>query len=320
MRATGASKTEMNTGEASLSKYIADILRGEKLPTRSGLAKLSGIGDGCLQLMQEKWPQTNVIRRRRISSSLLALSRKNLHLDFSRIFYFYLDDKDARVRAAALAGISDEEDQRLSARFASMLLEDKSVEVRLQAAYALGRLAMLNEYGEVRQKNTDIIYQTLLKTLDKKAETVKVKAAALQAIAPLSLPKVRGLIEAAYHSDKKELQLGAISAMGLNSSRMWLTALAEEIGNTDDERRLAAVRALGELGEEDAALYLIEVIEDENPLIQEEAIRALGQVGGPEARQMLENLRESPQEHLRSTAVEALEELDICDDQQFSSF
>jgi HEAT repeat protein len=96
--------------------------------------------------------------------------------------------------------------------------------------------------------------------------------------------------------------------------------LAEEIGNMDDERRLAAVRALGELGEQDASLYLIEVMEDENPLIQEEAIRALGQVGGPEARQMLENLLESPQERLRSRAAAALEELDICEDQLFSSF
>jgi HEAT repeat protein len=320
MRATGASKTEMNTGKASLNKYIADILRSEKLPTGSGLAKLSGIGDSSLQLMQEKWPQMDVIMRRRIVSKLLALSRKHLQLDFSRIFYFCLDDRDARVRAVALAGLSDEEDQRLSARFASMLLEDKSAEVRLQAAYALGRLAMLSEYGEVQQKNTDIIYQTLLKALDRKMETVRVKAAALQAVAPLSMPKVRGLIEAAYHSDKKELQLGAISAMGLNCSRMWLTALAEEIGNMDDERRLAAVRALGELGEQDASLYLIEVMEDENPLIQEEAIRALGQVGGPEARQMLENLLESPQERLRSRAAAALEELDICEDQLFSSF
>lgn len=320
MRATGASKTEMSTGKASLNKYIADILEGGTLPTGSGLAKLSGIGDSSLQFLQEKWPQTDVIRRRRIVSRLLALSRQYLQLDFSRIFYFCLDDNDARVRAAALSGISDEEDQRLSARFAFMLLEDKSAEVRLQAAYALGRLAMLIECGEVQQKNTDIIYQTLLKTLDKKAEMVKVKAAALQAVAPLSLPKVRGLIEAAYHSGRKELQLGAITAMGLNCSRMWLTALADEIVNTDDERRLAAVRALGELGEDDAALYLIEVMEDENPLIQEEAIRALGQVGGPEARQMLENLMESPQERLRSRAVAALEELDICDDQQFSSF
>jgi HEAT repeat protein len=179
---------------------------------------------------------------------------------------------------------------------------------------------MLSEYGKLNKKNTDVIYEALLSSIEDHHESVKVRRAALQAIAPMSMPRVKGLIEAAYHSDKKDLRLGAIYAMGLNCNRMWLTALAEEIGSEDEDQRLAAVRALGELGEEDAALYLIEVLDDDNPLIQEEAIRALGQIGGVEAREMLESLMESPQERLRSIAGEALEEVDQCEDQRFYNF
>jgi HEAT repeat protein len=297
-----------------IKKYISEILDENKLLVKSDLSRLTGLGNEDLRFLEEGWKGTDVKRRRKIVADLHDLTLKNLALDFSRIFSFCMADTDARVRAEAIAGLAEEEDENLTLAFARVIAEDSSVEVRVAAATALGRLAMEGELGKISEQKTEAVYLALLSALDKESESLKVKNAALEAIAPLSRPRVRGLIEQAYHSENPETRIIAITAMGLNCNRMWLTALTDELHNDNDNFRLAAVRALGELAEEDGVLFLVDMLQDENPVIQEKAIQSIGEIGGDEAKDILSALLKDPDQRIRKAAKTALKVLEFCED------
>ena len=298
--------------ETSNKQYIKQIIDSSELLVKSELMRLASLDNDEFAFLKNNWDKAEVKRRRKIVANLQELSQKHANLDFSRLFDFWLDDADARVRSEAINGLIDDEDPGLVERFIGLLHRDNSAEVRAAAAVALGKLALQGELGKLSPEKTDTVYQALLQTLDKKTESVKVKAVALPAIAPLNLPRVKGLIEGAYHSDNLELKISAIRAMGLNCNRTWLTALLEELHNDSPEIRLAAVASLGELAEEDAVLYLMEMVEDEFPRIQEAAIKAICEIGGKEARQLLNMLLDAPQSKIRRAARLALEDIDFC--------
>ncbi len=305
---------------AASIKYIAAILNPDKALLRGDMKQLSSLGDAALDYLKKSWPGVATPRRRHIITEMVRLSGQHLHLDFSRIFAFCLGDEDELVRAAAVNGIAEEEDERLITAFSTLLHKDLSIGVRAAAARALGKLALQGELGKISSKDTQQIYSSLLSALDSEREDRSVKIAALEAIAYLNLPRVEGLIREAYYSGDPALEISAINAMGMNCNRIWLIPLAKEVQHDNDAVRLAAVRALGELGEEDAALYLIEAVEDENPQIQEEAIHALGQIGGDEASHMLHKLIGHPEQRISSAASAALQELELCENVQFLNF
>lgn len=310
----------MNKSSIELKKYIADILINNIELKQEELEQLSLLGESELEYMRNCWHNAKINRQREIIENLLILSKKKLFLDFSDIFKFCLSEKDGFVRSKALAGLSEEEDENLIKTFIHFLQNDTFEIVRVEAALALGKLAMQGELGNISEGHKTLIYNSLLKVLDNDKETYKVKAAALEAIAPLNLPRVKQLIESAYYSNQKELKLGAITAMGLNCNRYWLKFLGKEIQSDDELTRLTTVRALAELGEEEGALYLLELLEDESFQVQLEAIRALGKVGGVEAQHILNNLLNDTNTIISNTAAEALKELELCEDQQFLNF
>jgi HEAT repeat protein len=297
-----------------LRKYISTILDEGKLLVKADLSRLTGLCVDDLKFLEQGWKGADVKRRRKILSDLRELTFKNMALDFSRIFQFCLNDPDARVRADAVAGLGEEEDENLAPAFARIIADDSSAEVRAAAAVALGVLAMQGELGKISEPKTDAIYNALLGALDKEGESARVKNAALEAIAPLSKPRVRGLIEQAYHSENTETRASSIVAMGLNCNRMWLTALTDELHAESDNLRLAAVKALGELSEEDGVLFLVDMVQDENPKIQEEAIRSIGEIGGEEAKDILNALLQDPEQRIRRAAKTAIKVLEFCED------
>jgi HEAT repeat protein len=299
--------------ETSNKQYLKQIIDSGELLIKSELIRLASLDNDEFDFLKNNWDKAEVKRRRKIVVDVQELSQEHASLDFSRLFDFWLDDADAGVRAEAVKSLIDEEDPFLTERFIGLLHGDSSAGVRAAAAAALGKLALQGELGKLSSEKTNVVYQALLQTLDKKTESVKVKAAALPAIAPLNLPRVKGLIEGAYHSDNPELKISAIQAMGLNCNRTWLNALLEELPSDDPEIRLAAVAALGELLEEDAVLHLIEMVKDEFPRIQEAAIKAIGDIGGKEARQLLTMLLDDPQSRIRRAARLALQEIDFCE-------
>ena len=84
----------------------------------------------------------------------------------------------------------------------------------------------------------------------------------------------------------------------------------------DDDERLAAVQAIGEIGSEEGTPLLLELFDD--PTATEEVVRgavaALGEIGSEEALEELERLRTHPDPTVRETAQAALESASWMDD------
>jgi HEAT repeat protein len=299
---------------ATIKKFISRILNSDELLVKSELTRLSSLTNQEIEYLENSWLKADLKRRRKIISYLTELTRQHFSLDFTEIYHFCLKEKDAKIKAEAITALAEEENPLLIRNFVSLLKEDSSKEVRIASAAALGKLSMLGELGNISSKNTTAVYNALLDVLDDKTENSIIRASALEAIAPLNKPRVKGLIEEAYHSKEEVLKISAIRAMGLNCNRMWLTALIEELQSDDEILRYEAVEACGELGEEDAILYLIELIEDENPRISEAAIKSIGEIGGEEAKEILIRLTANPKAKIRQAAEQVLQELAFCED------
>lgn len=310
----------MPNSDSANIQLINRMLDPEELLIKSDLIQLSSLNDDETRFLQQHWYNADLKRKRKIVSDVLDLSFEHQGLDFSHIFTFWLDDPDNTIRAHAIKGLVEEENPWLTPRLIKLLHQDNSIEVRTAAAEALGKLALLGELEKIPRGKTEELYQGLIQILDKKTESAKVKTAALIAIAPLNLPRVKGLIEEAYHSDIPETKIGAITAMGLNCNRTWLIALIEELHNDDPAFRLAAAEALGELAEEDAVLPLTELVDDEEPKVQEAAIQSMGKIGGEEARQFLDMLANDPRQRIRRSAKAALKEIDFCENPLSTNF
>jgi HEAT repeat protein len=304
----------MTTEAASKKKYIAEILDRNVLLTKSALSQLSSLIGSDLEFLKQFWAQTDPEHRRQIILNLVKLGQSNFKLNFGDIFFFCLHDPDSEVRVNAIAGLEEEENYQYISPLVHLLTEDRSGRVREAAARALGKFALLGEIGKLSASATNEVYHALLSVLDDKSTPAEMKYLALEAIAPLNLPRVKALIEEAYHSDDFQHKAGALRAMGSNCNLSWLTDLLSELGSTNAEIRYEAVRAIGQIGSERALPGLIKLIEDSDARVQEAAIKALGEIGGQEARQSLNKLTRNLQQRIRQAAKAALKELDFCED------
>jgi HEAT repeat protein len=295
------------------SLLIADIFDPNKRLMASKLAHLTDLSSSDLKLLKAAWAKSDAARQQQIVSGLVHLSETNLLLNFTNIFLFCLGDADEKIRAQAVAGLEAEEDEAIIVPLIKALKEDKSPGVRAAAATALNNFAMLAELGKLSDAYAEKVYSALLQILDNQTENAEVKRQALGAIAPLSKPRVKELIEDAYHSKDPKLKAGAIYAMGRNCDPVWLESLLAELSNSEPEMRYQAATALGELGAEEAVPQLSKLATDEDAEVQEAAIKAMGEIGGDQARQILKRLMKNQDARICEAANSALQELSLCE-------
>lgn len=303
------------TAESSThEQYISEILDSNRPLVDSKLAYLSDLTGEGLEFLKQAWVQADAERRRQIMPHLIHLGEADLRLDFSGTFVVCLSDPDEAIRRQAIVGLEAEENHRFVGPLVQALKQDTSAKVRAAAAIALGKLALLGELGKLSAYSTDEVYAALLEVLDNEAEPVEVKRRALEAIAPLNLPRVKELIEEVYHSDDVQLRASAVYAMGRNCDTAWLTALLAEVTSPEAEIRYEAANACGELGADEAVPHLIMRTKDEDDQVQEAAVRALGKIGSEEAKQTLNTLTRSARPGMRHAAESALKELHLWED------
>jgi HEAT repeat protein len=304
----------MTPETSSNKKYITEILDHNEPLAKSELNHLSNLSVDDLEFLKQFWQKTNAERKREIILNLIRLGQHDFKLNFSDIFLFCLHDLDPKVRAGAIVGLEEEEHYQYISPMIQLLEGDSSTEVREAAVIALGKFALLGEIGKLPTSSTKEVYHALLTVLDDKSKPTEMQCLALEAIAPLNLPRIKGLIEGAYHSNNAKLKASAIRAMGRNCNLFWLTDLLAELGNNDAEVRYEAVNAIGEIGSEKALPNLQKLLEDEDARVQEAAIRALGKIGSEEAILLLNKLTRNPEQRIRRAAKSALKELDFCED------
>ena len=293
---------------------VIECLRSGGEVTDALLFELSGLDREELATLQPEWSGVTTKRRRQIIDRLVRLAADDVRLSFEGVFRERLDDADAEVRRRAIEGLWECEDAWLVEPLVQLLTEDGSETTRVCAAEALGRFALLAECGQLPPDRIEMVTLALLGTVEAASTSVEVRCPALESVAALGLPEVTAAIMRAYQADDDRLQLSAVRAMGRSCDPSWLPMLLKELANRDPELRREAAVALGQLGEEDAADRLADLIYDDDIWVRLAAIRALGEIGGSEAIEALKQALPDTEAAVAAAAEEALQLLASLDD------
>jgi HEAT repeat protein len=295
--------------EQTIEKIITDIADSKKRLLSSKLAELSNLSSPELEFFKDTWRAIEPARRRQIVHRLVELAEDNIEFNFDGIFKFCLKDEDANIRSEAIEGLCENEEPSLIKPLIMLLEQDSSAKVKAAAATALGKFALLAEYGTLHLNHALKVEEALLASLNNQDNNVKVRARSLEAISPLSLPQVKTAISEAHESEDSQLRVSAIYAMGRNCDSTWLPVLLDELSAADTEVRYEAAVACGELGEAEAVTHLTELINDPDIDVQIAAIQALGKIGDPKAKNILQDCLKSTRAAISEMARQALDEL-----------
>jgi len=301
-----------------VEQTIAKLSNADKKLLDSWLTDLSSLNSAELKLLDQAWATIEPKRRRQIMYRLVELAEDSFELDFDNIFKGRLKDEDDEVRSKAIEGLWESEETSLIDPLIDLLERDKSEKVQAAAAIALGKFALLAELEKLRPNHKAKIAKSLLAVINDKGKPVEVKRRALEAAAPLTLPQMKKAIAEAYQSGNSKFRISALLAMGKSCNPYWLPILLKELTSADAEIRYEAAGACGELGEEEAASYLTELVSDPDIDVRLAAIQALGKIGGPEAKGCLEKCLGSSNEVIKEAAEQALSQLEVEEEPLFS--
>lgn len=298
----------------SLETLLAKLPESDYKPSAKELVGLSAIEGADQRRFLEVWRSLSIQRRRDLIDRLVDLAEDNVEYDFNNVFMAGLLDDDVQVRAESIKAMWEYEEADL-ARVLMRLLKDPEAMVRAEAALGLGRYLLR---AELLDKELDVvpdIEDTLRAVAGDDAELTEVRGRAIEALGVRAHEWVRDLIEDAYASGERRLQISAVHAMGRSADPDWLPTIIEEMHNEDPEMRFEAAQAAGELGEDDIIPELSALTQDEDAEVQEAAIAALGHIGGPAARSVLHSVAsESGDERVLESVTDALSEADFVED------
>ena len=236
--------------------------------------------------------------------------------DFTAILATMASDEDDAVRSLAVNGLAMCETAKATETLVSVAKsEEETTEVRREAVIALGDVAMRVELGWASGEGADGVIDELRTLAEDPLEDEQIRAVAVSGVGVFEASWVRQLIEDAFQSDDAALHLGAVQAMGRSADVSWLTVLEGLLVAEDEDERLAAIQAIGEIGSEDGTPMLLELFDDASASEAQlqAAVAALGEIGGEEAVEELQQLRTHPDPTVRSVVQSAIEEATMLD-------
>jgi len=290
----------------NFEEYLEELANPQARVKASGLARLSDMTAEQARQLREVWPRLEVRRRRKLLEQMEELVEDNVDINFDAVFLQALADPDAEVRLVAVRGLWEHEGPDVIDPLLRLAEGDESVEVRAEAALALGRFVVLAEHGRLRERCFERVETGLRQLLEDEDETEEVRARALEAIGAHDAVWVRQAIGDAYESGVRRLKVSAVHAMGRSCEERWLPLVIKELGSEDAEVRYEAVTAAGAIGEESSVPHLAPLLRDEDIEVRQATIAALGEIGGKQARDLLLELAEDPSPTVREAVAEAL--------------
>jgi HEAT repeat protein len=299
----------INPDEPSFESVVKKLSSNDDRLSSSEIAALSLPSPEERVLFRRNWPEVPAERKAHLLGRMVELAEDDANLDFSPLYRIMLADDSPAIRTTALQGLWENEDPGLIHKLLPIMTGDPDAGVRAAAAEALGKFAMLAEYGRLRPETTDNLSESLLDVFNNTGEDTDVRRRALEAAAYLSRPDVREAITDAYDSSDPSLRASALFAAGRNLDPSWLETLLDETVSELPELRYEAAVALGQYEDETGVPQLIRLTEDDDAEVRMAAITALGKIGGREAKRHLEELTSSEDEAVREMAAESLEDL-----------
>jgi HEAT repeat protein len=197
------------------------------------------------------------------------------------------------VRQAAIELLWEDESLSFMDELIRMVQEDDAINVRVEAAKALGRFVLLGELGDLPENRTVQAQDVLLQILNRSDEPAEIQCKALESVANCTRKDIIPLIQNAYNHDDSDFRVSAIVAMGHTCDRnRWQDTILKELETGDEDILQEAIRAAGEMQLDEAIQYIIEAIPDANREMTETIIWSLGEIGGKQAMRALEALSE----------------------------
>jgi HEAT repeat protein len=122
----------------NFSHVIEALLDENRVLSVNFLPRFSDLEAGDLSQLQAAWPNIQSDRRLALLIELEELAVNDTLVNFDDVGRFALDDPDARVRAAAIRLLWEDQDTRLIPTYIEMMEQDEDEQVRAAAANALG--------------------------------------------------------------------------------------------------------------------------------------------------------------------------------------
>jgi len=274
----------------------------------SRLYALSDLTGDRLAMFRAAWETLPAERRRRLVKALVDLAETSFQVSFDAIFYHCLQDPDAEVRAAAIEGLWENEQESLIGPLISALRSDPAPRVRAAAATSLGRFVLAGELEQIEEAVQARIVQELMTTVYLAGESIEVRRRAIESAAYACTPEAMDALEVAYYDDDEMMRLSAIVGMGRTCDGRWREIILAELENPQAAMRYEAALAAGEMMLRQAVPSLGRLLHDTDAMVRDAAIWALGQTGGEQAKQMLLELHEDADEDTQAAIEEALAE------------
>jgi HEAT repeat protein len=287
----------------------------EQQPSAAQLSSLSHLDREDVALLAEAWEDVAPERKRHMMVQMAEMAEDNVDLNFDAAFKLGLQDENGSVRAQALRGLVEYEGRDLIATLAQLLREDPEVEVRVEAAIALGRYALEAELDHLPASDREVIADILMESAEDNDEEEDVRAKSIEALGAISGDDIDNLIESIYDEDSLVMKIAAVDAMGRSCNELWLPNVLRELEHKAPLMRHAAAYAAGEIAEEEAVSPLQRVaIQDPDVEVRHAAIRALGTIGGAKAGVALKTVLYEGHDDDRPVIEEAQQELTFYDD------
>jgi HEAT repeat protein len=207
-----------------------------------------------------------------------------------------LTDPDPQVRLIAMRLLWECEDTRLAPVYLEMMEQDEDPAVRAGAATALGLYVYLGELEQIPARLHHELEDALIEAVASQADTL-VRRRALESLGASSRDEIPPLIEAAYREKNPDWKVSALYAMGRSADDRWDKQVLANLLNPDEDIRVEAIRAAGELGLKAARHILLDEIADEEDLeSRRELVWALSKIGGEGVRDRFDELLEAEED------------------------
>lgn len=299
------------TDEQTFALALDTLQRGEPL-AKELLAALSHLALGELEAFGQVWTGLQAERRRELLAQLAESERANLRHDFNAVYSLALVDPDSAVRRAAVESIVEDQGAGLLDRLIALAREDPDSTVRQSALACLAPFALRVELGEITRDRRAALEACLLDAVRAPDGDITLRREALASLGYLDSDVVSEQIRQAFADPK--LRQAAVRAMGRTANPGWIPLLRQESRTKDAELRREVAVAAGEMADQRASKFVVDMLDDPSMAVRLAAIAALGQIGGDEARDGLIYALEDKREAVRTAAQEALANLDADDD------
>lgn len=239
------------------------------------------------------WDELPEEQRVTIAEVALMVAREHNFSDFGRFFFTLLEDSSVDVRLNAATGAALSEVAELIKPLAEVAEWDESLDVREAAIHALAPHVVAFELGLVTERKDLDRLVKLKEWAEEESLPVALRAAALHAYSHNTMDDdIEGIIESFVQHDDDVLQLGAMRAMSVYGAGRFTQFLERQLQSTDVDTREAAAAAMAESGDEAVVPMLTMAARtDTESIVREAAYIALANIATEPALESLLELR-----------------------------